>query len=99
MDKSRLKPLHAAAPRQRDGVADEGAVRGRAGQRRHAADLDRDASAKTCDFIVVTEIAELKTSKPNKIGGALRKVSGDPNGGGDIHEARVDYKLYAAGEQ
>jgi hypothetical protein len=63
------------------------------------ADLDRDASGKSCDFILVTDIAELKTSKPNKVGGMLKRVSGDANATGDVHDARVDYKLYAVGDQ
>jgi hypothetical protein len=63
------------------------------------AELDRDASGKSCDFILVTDIAELKTSKPNKVGGMLKKVSGDANATGDVHDARVDYKLYAVGDQ
>jgi len=63
------------------------------------ADLDRDATGKACDFILVSDIAELKTSKPNKVGGMLKKVSGDANGAVDIHDARVEYKLYAVGDQ
>ena len=63
------------------------------------ADLDRDAKAKECDFILVSEIAELKTSKPNKVGGMLKKVSGDANATSEIHDARVEYKLYAVGDQ
>ena len=63
------------------------------------ADLDRDATGKACDFILVTDIAEVKTSKPNKVGGALRRVSGDANAASEIHDARVDYKLYAVGDQ
>jgi hypothetical protein len=64
-----------------------------------SADLDRDAAAKSCDFLLTTEIMEIKTSKPSKIGGALKRVSGDPNASGDVHDARVDYKLFAVGEQ
>jgi len=64
-----------------------------------AAALDRDAADKACDFVLVSDIAELKTSKPNKVGGMLKKVSGDANATGDVHDARVDYKLYAVGDQ
>ena len=64
-----------------------------------AADLERDASDKACDFILVSEIAELKSSKPNKVGGMLRRASGDANAATEIHDARVDYKLYAIGDQ
>jgi hypothetical protein len=63
------------------------------------ADLDRDAREKACDFILISEIAELKTSKPGKVGGMLKKVSGDANAQNEIHDARVEYKLYAVGDQ
>lgn len=63
------------------------------------ADLDRDATGKACDYILVSDIAELKTSKPNKVGGMLKKVSGDTNAPTEMHDARVDYKLYAVGDQ
>jgi hypothetical protein len=63
------------------------------------ADLDRDAAGKACDFILVSDIAELKTSKPNKVGGMLRRVSGDVTAPTDVHDARVEYKLYAVGDQ
>ena len=63
------------------------------------ADLDRDATGKECDFILVSDIAELKTSKPNKVGGLLKKVSGDVSAPSEVHDARVDYKLYAVGDQ
>jgi hypothetical protein len=63
------------------------------------ADLERDATAKECDYILVSDLAELKTSKPNKVGGMLKKVSGDANAPGDVHDARVDYKLYAINDQ
>jgi len=62
------------------------------------ADLDRDASTKACDFLLVSDIAEVKTSKPNKVGGLLKKVSGDGNASAEVNDARVDYKLYAVGE-
>src|ERR1019366_6999137 len=44
-------------------------------------------------------IAEVKTSKPNKVGGALRRVSGDANAATELEAARVDYKLYTVGDQ
>jgi hypothetical protein len=64
-----------------------------------AADIDRDATGKACDYILVTDIAEVKTSKPNKVGGALRRVSGDANAATELEDARVDYKLYTVGDQ
>ena len=64
-----------------------------------AAALDRDASDKACDFVLVSDITELKTSKPNKVGGMLRRASGDGNASADVHDARVDYRLYAVGDE
>jgi hypothetical protein len=64
-----------------------------------AADLDQDATAKGVDFILVSEIAEVKVSKPGKVGNVLRRVSGDANATGDIYDAHVDYKLYAIGDE
>jgi hypothetical protein len=63
-----------------------------------AADLDRDAAAKACDYILVSDIAEIKTSKPNKVGGLLKKVSGDTSGPSEIHDVRIDYRVYAIGD-
>jgi len=62
------------------------------------ADLDRDALNKACDYLLLSDIAEVKTSKPNKVGGLLKKVSGDGNASAEVNDARVDYKLYAVGE-
>jgi hypothetical protein len=61
------------------------------------ADIDRDAAEKACDFILLTEIAELKTSKPGKVGGLLRRTAGDTSVPSEMHDARVEYKLYAVG--
>ena len=63
-----------------------------------AAELDKDAAGKACDYILVSDIAEIKTSKPNRVGGLLKKVSGDGAAPAEIHEVRVDYRLYAAGD-
>ena len=63
------------------------------------ADLNRDAASKACDFVIASDLVELKTSKPGKVGGVLKKVSGDPGAQEDVHEARVDYKLYAIADQ
>jgi len=62
-----------------------------------AADLNRDAADKACDYILVSEIAEIKTSKPSRVGGMLKRVSRDGPSPSEIHEVRVDYKLYALG--
>jgi hypothetical protein len=62
-------------------------------------DLDRDAAAKSCDYVLVADIAELKTSKPGKVGGMLRRASGDPGASSEVHDARVDYRLFAVGDE
>jgi hypothetical protein len=65
----------------------------------NAAAVDRDAADKACDYVLVSDITELKTSKPNKVGGMLRRASGDGNASENVHDARVDYRLYAVGDQ
>ena len=59
------------------------------------ADLERDARAKGCDYILTSTLTELRSSKPGKAGGLLKKVSGDFTPGSDNHDARVEYKLFA----
>ena len=61
------------------------------------ADIDRDAAAKACDFVLVAEIAELRASKPGKVGGMLRRASRDAEAPSEVYDARVDYRLYAVG--
>jgi len=63
------------------------------------ADINRDAASKACDFVITSELTELKSGKPGKVGGMLKKVSGDANAQEEVHDARVDYKLYAIGDQ
>ncbi len=55
-----------------------------------------DAARMQCDYVLYTEITEIKTSKPGRVGGVLKKVSGDgpPR---DVHDVKLDYKLYALG--
>jgi len=61
------------------------------------AELDRDAASKACDYVLVSDVAEIKTSKPNRVGGMLKKVSGETSPT-EIHEVRIDYKLFAVGD-
>ncbi len=62
------------------------------------ADLERDARAKQCDYVLTTDLAELRSSKPGKAGGLLKKISGDQAPSAEVHEARVEYRLYAIGK-
>ncbi len=60
------------------------------------AEAQADAGRMQCDYVLYSEIAEIKTSKPGKVGGMLKKVSGD-GPSRDVHEVRLDYKLYRLG--
>ncbi len=60
--------------------------------------LNHDASEKACDFVLVSDIAEFKTSKPNKVGGMLQQgFRGRECIGRRARRARR-YRLYAVGE-
>lgn len=61
-----------------------------------AAAIEADARRLEVDYILLAEVTELKTSKPGRLGGALKMASG----GGppkDVHETKVNYKLFATG--
>lgn len=60
------------------------------------AEAEIEAKAKQCDFILYTDISGLKTSAAKKIGGMFGSVVGA--GGIAKTEAKVDFKLFAAGE-
>ncbi len=55
-----------------------------------------EAARMECDYILYAEITEIKTSKPGRLGGMLKKVSrdGPPR---DVHEVKLDYRLYRVG--
>ena len=61
-----------------------------------AAELEAEAKAKQCDFILYTDLSTLKTSAAKKLGGFLGRAAGV--GGIDKTESRVDFKLFAVGE-
>lgn len=60
------------------------------------AEIEAEAKARQCDFILYTDINALKTSAAKKLGGFLGRAAGVS--GIDKTEARVDYKLFAVGE-
>lgn len=60
-------------------------------------EIARDAQQKEVDYLLSSELVEVKTSKPSRIGGLVRRASGDASK--EIHEARVDYKLFAVDNQ
>ncbi|HYT65786.1 MAG TPA: hypothetical protein VEL51_05170 [Vicinamibacterales bacterium] len=55
-----------------------------------------EAKGKEVDYLLALDLATLKTSAPSKVGGLMRKASG---GGSptELHEAKVEYRLFNAG--
>ncbi|MFZ0062326.1 MAG: hypothetical protein WAL47_09840 [Pyrinomonadaceae bacterium] len=60
------------------------------------AELEAEAKAKQCDFILYTDLSTLKVSAAKKLGGFLGRAAGVT--GADKTESRVDFKLFAVGE-
>ena len=60
------------------------------------AEIEAEAKARQCDFVLYTDINTLKTSAAKKLGGFLGRAAGVS--GIEKTEARVDYKLFAVGE-
>jgi len=64
-----------------------------------AATLDDQATemkSKAVDYVVALDLTSLKTSAPSKVGGLMRKASGGGNAS-ELHEARVDYRVFTVG--
>ena len=61
-----------------------------------AADVQQDAARLDCDYILFSEVTDVKTSKPGKVGGLLKRVAHE-DATRDIYEVKLDYKLYAVG--
>ena len=61
-----------------------------------ASEIEAEAKAKQCDFILYTDLSTLKISAAKKLGGFLGRAAGV--GGVDKTESRVDFKLFAVGE-
>jgi hypothetical protein len=58
-------------------------------------EIEKEAARLECDYILLTDITDVKTSKPGGLGGTLKKVSGGDNK--DKQEVKLDYKLFAVG--
>lgn len=58
-----------------------------------SAELAAEAKSKQCDFILYTDVVNLKQSASSKLGGFLGRASGAAGLGGGKHEARLDFKL------
>ena len=61
-----------------------------------ATEIEAEAKAKQCDFILYTDLTTLKISAAKKLGGFLGRAAGVA--GADKTESRVDFKLFAVGE-
>ncbi len=57
--------------------------------------IEQEAARLQCDYLMLTEIVEAKTSKPGKMGGVMRMTGGGPPK--DAHDVKLDYKLFAVG--
>lgn len=56
--------------------------------------IEQEAARMQCDYLMLTEIVEAKTSKPGRMGGVMRVTGNTPK---DSHDVKLDYKLYAVG--
>lgn len=58
-------------------------------------EIAADMSRLQCDYVLLAEVTEVKTSKPGRIGGMLKAASG---GGAprDRHEVKIAYRLFPA---
>ena len=52
----------------------------------------QEARKMECDFLLLSTLRELNTTKPNRVGGLLRKASGD-GATTELHEAKIELKL------
>jgi hypothetical protein len=55
--------------------------------------IEQDAAQMNCDYVMLAEITEAKTSKPGKLSGLTKMAGGGPPK--DSHEVKIDYKLFA----
>jgi len=56
--------------------------------------IQADAVRLSCDYILLGEIDEVKTSKPGKVGGLLKAASGGGPPAKDVHDVKAAYRLY-----
>ena len=57
------------------------------------AEIQQDAARMQCDYVLVSEIVEAKTSKPGRLSGLTKVAGGGPPK--DSHDVKIDYKLFA----
>jgi hypothetical protein len=61
-----------------------------------AGDVQQNAARLGCDYILFTEVTEIKTSKPGKVTGLLKRTAGE-DATRDIFDVKLDYRLSAVG--
>ena len=54
---------------------------------------EADAARLNCDYVMLAEIVEAKTSKPGRLSGISKMAGGGPPK--DSHDVKIEYKLYA----
>ncbi len=57
--------------------------------------IEGEAARLGVDYLLLTEVVDVKTSKPGKLGGMVSKATKEESK--EKHEVKIDYKLYAAG--
>lgn len=57
------------------------------------AGVEAEAAKLACDFVLASEITEIKTSKPGRMGSVMRATGGGPPK--DSHDVKLEYKLFA----
>jgi hypothetical protein len=57
--------------------------------------IDEEAARLGVDYLLLTEVVDVKTSKPGKLGGMVSKATKEESK--EKQEVKIDYKLYAAG--
>ena len=61
-----------------------------------AGDVQQEAARLACDYILFTEVTDIKTSKPGRMTGLLKRTAGE-DASRDVHEVKLDYKLFTVG--
>jgi hypothetical protein len=64
-----------------------------------SSEADAEAKARQCDYVLYTDISELKLSAAKKIGGLLGRATGVGSGGADKTESKLDFKLFPVGDR
>jgi hypothetical protein len=59
------------------------------------AEIEQNAARMQCDYLLLADVIEAKTSKPGRMSSLSRVAGGGPPK--DSHDVKVDYKLFAVG--